>query len=161
MEIKDFLDQSRVMIDVRASDKAGLLQELARRAAADLDVTADVVASALLKREELGSTGTGGRVAIPHARLPEVDKPFGMLVRLGKAIDFDSIDDQPVDVVFLLLLPANPQGEQLNALACAARGLRDADALRDVRQAPDAAAAFRAVTERRRKPGPDVRGVIK
>ena len=70
MEIKDFLAPSRRLVDVRASDKARLLQELARRAAAVLDLDADAVAGALLKREELGSTGTGGGVAIPHARLP-------------------------------------------------------------------------------------------
>jgi PTS system nitrogen regulatory IIA component len=146
MEIKDFLAPSHVMIDVRASDKARLLRELAGRAAAALDLSADLVSSALLKREELGSTGTGGGVAIPHARLDGVSKPFGVLVRLAKAIDFDAIDGQPVDIVFLLLLPANPQGEQLNALACAARALRDPDAVRNLRHAGDDAALYRAAT---------------
>jgi nitrogen PTS system EIIA component len=145
MEIKDFLAPSQVMIDVRASDKARLLQELARRAAATLGLAADPVSGALLKREELGSTGTGGGVAIPHARLDGVSKPFGMLVRLAKAIDFDAIDGQPVDIVFLLLLPANPQGEQLNALACAARALRDPDVVRNLRCAVDDAALYHAV----------------
>jgi PTS system nitrogen regulatory IIA component len=145
MEIKDFLAPSQVMIDVRASDKARLLQELARRAAATLGLAADLVSGALLKREELGSTGTGGGVAIPHARLDGVAKPFGMLARLAKAIDFDAIDGQPVDIVFVLLLPAKLQGEQLNALACAARALRDPDAVRDLRCAVDDAALYRAV----------------
>jgi PTS system nitrogen regulatory IIA component len=147
MEIKDFLAPSQVMIDVRAADKVGLLQALARRAAIALDLAADVVASALLNREELGSTGTGGGVAIPHARLAGVDKPFGMLVRLAKAIDFDAIDGQPIDIVFLLLLPEKAQGEQLNALACAARVLRDPEAVRNIRRAADVAAVFRAVTK--------------
>ena len=144
MEIKDFLAPSQVMIDVRASDKARLLQELARRVAATLGLAADLVSGALSKREELGSTGTGGGVAIPHARLDGVSKPFGMLLRLAKAIDFDAIDGQPVDIVFLLLLPANPQGEQLNALACAARALRDPDVVRNLRYAGDAAALYAA-----------------
>jgi nitrogen PTS system EIIA component len=147
MEIKDFLDPSHVMIDVRTSDKARLLRELAGWAAVALDLPADLVANALSKREELGSTGTGGGVAIPHARLDGVSKPFGMLVRLAKAIDFDSIDGQPVDIVFVLLLPAKSQGEQLNALACAARALRDPDALRDLRRAADEAALYRAVAK--------------
>jgi PTS system nitrogen regulatory IIA component len=147
MEIKDFLAPSQVMIDVRASDKARLLQELASRAAATLALAADLVSGALLKREELGSTGTGGGVAIPHARLDGVTKPFGMLVRLAKAIDFDSIDGQPVDIVFMLLLPAKLQGEQLNALACAARALRDPDAVRNLRRAGDDAGLYRAVAK--------------
>ena len=134
------------MIDVRASDKTGLLQELARRAAAALGLDADAVASALLKREALGSTGTGGGVAVPHARLVGIDKPFGMLVRLARAIDFESIDGRPVDLVFLLLLPEKAQGAQLNALACAARALRDPEAVRDMRRALDADAMYRAAT---------------
>ena len=146
MEIKNFLAPSQVMIDVRASDKLGLLQELARRAAPALGLAADVVTSALLKRERLGSTGTGSGVAVPHARLAGVDKPFGMLVRLAKAIDFDSIDGRPVDIVFLLLLPEKSQGEQLNALACAARALRDPEAVGNIRRATDVAALYRAVT---------------
>jgi|SRR5436190_378041 PTS system nitrogen regulatory IIA component len=146
MEIKSFLAPSQVMIDVRASDKTGLLQELARRAAAALGLDADAVASALLKREALGSTGTGGGVAVPHARLVGIDKPFGMLVRLARAIDFESIDGRPVDLVFLLLLPEKAQGAQLNALACAARALRDPEAVRDMRRALDADAMYRAAT---------------
>jgi PTS system nitrogen regulatory IIA component len=147
MEIKTFLAPSHVIIDVRASDKVGLLQELARQAAAALDLDPDAVSSALLKREELGSTGTGGGVAVPHARLAGVDKPFGMLVRLAKAIDFDSIDGRPVDIVFLLLLPEKSQGAHLNVLACAARALRDPQALLNLRRAVDTATIFRAVSK--------------
>ena len=135
MNIKDFLSPESVVADLHASDKASLLRELARRAAGGLGIAADTIASALLKREELGSTGTGGGVAIPHARMLEVKKPFGMLVRLDKAIEFDAIDAQPVDVVFVLLLPAAAAGEQLTALASIARKLRDAASLGLVRQA--------------------------
>jgi PTS system nitrogen regulatory IIA component len=154
VEIKDFLAQSRVTVDLRAADKVRLLRELAGRAAAALDLPADVVSSALLQREALGSTGTGGGVAIPHARLPGVDKPFGMLVRLAKAIDFDAIDGKPVDIVFLLLLPENSQGEQLNALACAARTLRDPEAVRNLRRAADDAALYRVVGNEATNPKP-------
>ena len=145
VEIKDFLAPPQTITHLRAANKNSLLRELARRAAAALGLDSEFVTSALLKREELGSTGTGAGVAIPHARLAGVEKPFGMLVRLAKAIDFDSIDDRPVDIVFLLLLPAEPQGEQLNALACAARILRDTQAVRDVRSAADDAALYSAV----------------
>jgi PTS system nitrogen regulatory IIA component len=152
MEIKDFLARAQAVVDVRASDKAALLQELARRAAAALDLSADDIASALLKREALGSTGTGSGVAVPHARLSGIDRPFGMLVRLVKPIDFDSIDSAPVDIVFLLLLPEKAQGAQLNALACAARALRDPEAVRDIRRALDADAMYRAATVASGKP---------
>jgi PTS system nitrogen regulatory IIA component len=105
-----------------------------------------------LKREALGSTGTGAGIAIPHARLEGIARPFGILVRLAKPIDFEAIDGQPVDLVFLLLLPAEPQGDQLNALACAARMLRDAQILRDLRRAADDAALYRAAVENPTRP---------
>ncbi len=105
MEIKDFLSPVDAMIKVRAPDKTRLLQELAARAAATLNLDANLISIELLKREGLGSTGTGDGVAIPHARIPDLKKPFGTLVRLKHAIDFDSIDGKPVDIVFLLLLP--------------------------------------------------------
>jgi PTS system nitrogen regulatory IIA component len=152
MEIKDFLAPAQAIIDVRASDKAALLHELARRAAAALDMSADVIVSALLKREELGSTGTGSGVAVPHARLAGIDKPFGLLARLVKLIDFESIDSRPVDIVFLLLLPEKAQGAQLNALACAARALRDPEAVRDIRRATDSDAMYRAAAGAADKP---------
>jgi nitrogen PTS system EIIA component len=139
VEIADFLAPSDVMLDVRASDKRRLLAELARLAAAKVDLAPDAVSSALLQREALGSTGTGGGIALPHARLAGVKKPVALLARLPKAIDFDAIDGRPVDIVCLLLLPTDAQGEQLNALACAARALRDPDAARNVRRAPNAA----------------------
>ena len=152
MEIRDFLSPDRTVTALRVSDKNRLLLDLAQRAATILGLPAEQVSAALLKREELGSTGTGAGVAIPHARLPGIGKPFGLLVRLDKArldkaIDFDSVDGRKVDVVFVLLLPASAQGEQLNALAAAARALRDPDTIRKVRGAVDGAALYRAVIE--------------
>jgi PTS system nitrogen regulatory IIA component len=145
MKIKDFLALSRVMTDVSASDKARLLNDLAHLAAAELQLSPEVISNALLKREELGSTGTGGGVAIPHARLLGVSMPFGMLALLSKAIKFDAIDGKPVDVVFLLLLPSNLQHGQLNPLACAARALRNAEVLQSLRRADGRAQAYRAL----------------
>jgi PTS system nitrogen regulatory IIA component len=147
MNITDFISSEHAIIDLRVAGKARLLDELARRAGLALGLPADVISDALSKREALGSTGTGGGIAIPHARLPGVSKPFGMLVRLAKAIDFDAIDGRPVDIVCLLLLPTNSQGEQLNALACAARTLREAEALRNIRCAADDAALYRAAAQ--------------
>ena len=82
---------------------------------------------------------------MPHARVQGVTKPFGMLARLRRPIDFDAIDGQPVDIVFLLLLPATPAGEQLQALASVARKLRDPETVRDLRRASDSAALFEAM----------------
>jgi len=147
MTIKDFLSASDVAIDVRADDKDGLLKELAARAAAATKLPADVIASEIEKRDELGSTGIGGGVAIPHARFREVKKVFGLLVRLVQPIQFDAIDAQPVDIVFLLALPAASQLDQLNALAAAARKLRDREVLQKLRAATSTTELYRAVTE--------------
>ena len=105
MDIKEFLAPSDVFIGIRGSNKTQLLEDLCRRAASTLKVDADKITADILKREELGSTGVGGGVAIPHARIADVKKPFGLLARLKSAIEFDAIDRQPVDLVFLLLLP--------------------------------------------------------
>jgi PTS system nitrogen regulatory IIA component len=137
MEIKDFLLPTDALIKVRAPDKTRLLQELAARAASALNVPTDHISMELLKREALGSTGTGGGVAIPHARIPDLKAPFGTLVRLKHAIDFDAIDGKPVDIVFLLLLPAQPQGDSLNALASVARRLRDPESVQRLRRAAE------------------------
>jgi nitrogen PTS system EIIA component len=147
MQIKDFLSASDVAIDVRAGDKVGLLRQLAARAASALDLPGDEVASAIEKRDELGSTGIGGGAAMPHARLREVKNAFGLLARLESPVGFDSIDGGPVDIVFLLLLPASSQLDQLNALAAVARKLRDAKVLRKLRSATSATELYRAMTE--------------
>ncbi|MBV8791078.1 MAG: PTS sugar transporter subunit IIA [Pseudolabrys sp.] len=142
MKISDFLAPSHVQIDLRVSDKAHLIRELAQRAAAPAGLSADTIVAALAQREALGSTGLGGGVAIPHARFAELKQPFGMLTRLRKAIAFDAIDGQPVNVVFLLLLPAEKAGEQLNALATVARKLRDRGQLELLTKARDASAFY-------------------
>jgi PTS system nitrogen regulatory IIA component len=147
MDIKDFLTPSDVLVGIRASDKTRLLEDLCRRAASILKIDADKITGDILKREELGSTGIGGGVAIPHARIADVKKPFGLLARLKSAIEFDSIDHQPVDLVFLLLLPTASAGEQLNALAMVARRLRDADITRDARRAMGPAGLYTAVVQ--------------
>lgn len=146
MKIKEFLSVANVLIDVRANDKASLLVELSRRAATALDLSPDVVAAEIVKRDELGSTGIGKGIAMPHARFREIKKAFGLLARLESPIDFDAIDGQPVDIVFLLLLPASAQLDQLKALAAVARKFRNASLLIKLREAKDAAALFEAAT---------------
>ena len=146
MNIEEFLAPADVLADFAASGKVSLLKGLAQRASDRLKLSAELITSALLKREELGSTGTGGGIAIPHARIPGLNKPFGILVRLRQPIDFNAIDDQPVDLMFLLLLPAEANKEQLNALASVARILRSDEAVRNLRLAHDSAGMFRVMT---------------
>ena len=145
MEIKEFLLPTDTLIKAHGTDKTRLLQELAARAAAALNLDAKLISMELLKRENLGSTGTGGGVAIPHARLPDLKQPFGTLVRLKHAIDFDAIDGKPVDIVFLLLLPAQPPGDALNALASVARRLRDPESVQRLRHAANDAELYSAI----------------
>jgi PTS system nitrogen regulatory IIA component len=147
MEITDFLSSADIVIDVRASDKARLLRQLSAQAASGLGLDPDEVSNLIIKREELGSTGVGNGVALPHARFPGLKAAFGLLARLRHGIDFEAIDDQPVDIVFLLLLPETGDGAQLNALASVARALRDPDALRRLRRASDAQAVYRAIAD--------------
>jgi nitrogen PTS system EIIA component len=147
MKIKDFLSPPDVAIDVRAGDKASLLKDLGARAASALGLSSQTVVGEIARRDELGSTGIGGGVSIPHARFREVKTPFGLLVRLKQPIDFDAIDGQPVDIVFLLLLPAASQLDQLNALAAVARKLRDRAVLQNLRGATSSTELYRAVTE--------------
>jgi len=123
MKISDFLFADDAMVELRAADKEGLLRALAQHAASRLKAPHETFLAELMKREALGSTGLGGGVAIPHARFDVVMQPFAVLAKLKQPIDFNAIDDQPVDLVLLLLLPARSQGDQLGALACAARKL--------------------------------------
>jgi nitrogen PTS system EIIA component len=147
MKISDFLAPSHVQIDLRVSDKTKLMHELAQRAAGVAGLSADTIVAALAQREALGSTGLGGGVAIPHARFAELKQPFGMVARLRKAIVFDAIDGQPVDVIFALLLPREQAGQQLNALANVARALRHPGTIRKVRSAAHAAEIYAALTQ--------------
>jgi PTS system nitrogen regulatory IIA component len=145
MKIADFLSSTDVTTDIVAADKQQLLEQMARKAASVLHLAPDDIFAELLKREELGSTGMGGGVAIPHARFHQVRKPFGMLARLRKPIDFDAVDCARVDTVFLLLLPDAPAGERLGALACVARKLRNPAIIAALRHAPDATGIYRTL----------------
>ena len=145
MEIKDLLSPADVMVDVEASDKARLLKDLSTRAGSALKLKADIITAEISNREMLGSTGIGGGVAIPHARISDLKTPFGVLARLRKPIEFEAIDGQPVDLVFLLLLPGGRESDQLNALACVARKLRDPDALRALRLASRGSEVYTAI----------------
>lgn len=145
MNISDFLKPADVAVDIRMSTKQQLLLEMSRRAAMRLDLPADIVASEILKREDLGSTGMGHGVAIPHARLQMVERSFGTLARLKQPVDFDAIDGRPVDIVFLILLPASPETDQLGTLALAARRLTAPEVRAQLRRAGNAPELYAAM----------------
>ena len=147
MKISDFLSPADVALDVRESDKARLLQQLSSQAAAKVGLSANEVCTQIIKREELGSTGVGNGVALPHARLQGLTTPFGVFARLRHGIDFEAIDSQPVNMVFLLLLPDGTGASQLNALASVARALRDPETLQRIRSAADRDSLFQAIVD--------------
>ena len=147
MKISDFLTPTDVALDVRESDKARLLQQLSSQAAAKVGLSANEVCTQIIKREELGSTGVGNGVALPHARLQGLTTPFGLFARLRHGIDFEAIDSQPVNMVFLLLLPDGTGASQLNALASVARALRDPETLQRIRSAADRDSLFQAIVD--------------
>jgi PTS system nitrogen regulatory IIA component len=145
MAISDFLSPADVLIGVRATQKRQLLKQLAQKIAQTAALSPELISSELLKREDLGSTGTGAGVAIPHARISGLKKPLGLLARLKQPIDFDSIDGQPVDLVFVLLLPATAEAEQLSALASVARRLRTPEEVSRMRDARTPAELYAAI----------------
>jgi PTS system nitrogen regulatory IIA component len=146
MDIREFFSPTNVFVNFDAPDKARLLKDLCTRAAAVLNWNTEQVLEPILKREQLGSTGVGAGVAIPHARLQELARPIGVLARLKKPMDFQAIDEQPVDIVCLLLLPTDQDRDPLNVLAAVARKLRDPNVLRHIRRASDVAGLLSAVS---------------
>ena len=140
MTVDEIIAAEDVLVGLRAPAKGALLDALATRAAARLGLGAAAILAPLVRREDLGSTGVGEGVALPHARLEGVTRPFGLLARLRDPVDYDAVDDRPVDVVCLLLRPAGDESRTLNALACVARRLRDPETAAALRGARDAAA---------------------
>jgi PTS system nitrogen regulatory IIA component len=135
MILSQFIKPESVMIDLPAPSKTKLLRSLSDQAALALDLPADDIFQAIHNREKLGSTGVGEGIAIPHAPVPGLETPFGMVVRLKKPIDFESIDDIPVDIVCLLLMPGQSSTTYLNVLASMARKLRSPKVVKSIRQA--------------------------
>jgi PTS system nitrogen regulatory IIA component len=125
MNISDLLTPDRVIARLKASAKKQALQELARRAATFTGVHERQILEVLLEREKLGTTGVGHGIAIPHGKLNSLDRLYGMFARLDAPIDFDAIDEQPVDLIFLLLAPESAGADHLKALARVSRLLRD------------------------------------
>jgi len=148
MNVQDFTAPQDVLAGLRVANKTQALRELARRAASSAGLDRAVVEKALLEREQLGSTGIGKSVALPHARIPGLAKFYGVFARLERPIDFDAIDGQPVDLVFLLLAPDNAAREQIAALACISHLFRDAGACDRLRRAKTTNEIYEIITAR-------------
>ncbi len=142
MEIADLIKPENVVANLRASSKKQALQDLARRAAVITGQPERAVFSVLMKRERLGTTGVGNGIAIPHGKLPNLDKLHGLFARLEHPIDFESIDDRPVDLIFLLLAPESSGADHLKALARVSRLLRDKSACEKLRGTDDSEALY-------------------
>ena len=125
MEIVDLLGPESVIANLRVGSKKQALQDLAKRAAGLTGKHERAIFDVLLERERLGTTGVGNGIAIPHGKLPNMDRAYGLFARLERPIDFDSIDDRPVDLIFLLLAPESAGADHLKALARVSRLLRD------------------------------------
>lgn len=145
-EITDLVTPRSVIAQLRAPTKRQVLQELARRAATVTGIPDKRIYDALAERERLGTTGIGTGVAIPHCRLSELDRLYGMFARLERPVPFEAIDDQPVDLVFLLLAPADAGAEHLRALARVSRLLRDKAMCEKLRGANSSDALYALLT---------------
>jgi len=145
MALTDLVASNAVIAALKAANKKQALEELAARAAVLCGENEHEIFEILQQREKLGSTGVGNGVAIPHGKLPKLTKLFGLFARLDKPIDFESLDGQPVDLVFLLLAPEGAGADHLKALARVARLLRDPDIAAKLREAPTVEALYAAL----------------
>lgn len=128
MKLLEFLVPQAITVDLQATDKEGVIREIVgrlRQAGALAANDCESVIKAILSREELGSTGIGRGVAVPHTRHPSVDKLVACIATSKKGVDFASLDDHPAYVFFLLISPPNQPGPHLRALDNAARYMRD------------------------------------
>ena len=148
MEVTDLLDPSGVISNFRVTSKRQALQELARRAAALTGEDEHKIFESLREREQLGSTGIGNGTAVPHGRIPGFARALTMFARLEKPIDFDAIDSQPVDLIFLLLTPGDAGADHLKALARISRLLRNRAICAKLRGTESGDAIYALLTDR-------------
>lgn len=133
MAISDLFSAADVILDVGATNKAGVLEFLATEAANRIGLSRQDILGALQDREKIGSTALGMGVALPHAELRDAERPVILFVRLRRAIDFEARDEEPVDLVFLVLWPASTRKGLLTVMSEICRALRDPQSLRRLR----------------------------
>ncbi len=151
MTLSQFLDFEAIRIDLAVNNKRQLLNQLAQVAGSRLSLDPGLIAEAIAERERLGSTGFGGGVAIPHGKLPGLDRIYALVARLSAPLDYKAIDGAKVDLVFLLLSPPDAGAGHLKALAAVSRLVRHAatvEKLRGARSRDALAAVLLGVEER-------------
>lgn len=140
MDLSDLIETPAILPALKANSKKQVLQLLSEKAAALTGIPEREIFDTILQRERLGSTGVGNGIAIPHGKLPGVDRIVGVFARLEAPVDFEALDDQPVDLLFMLLAPESAGADHLKALARIARVLRDRDTVMKIRGTRDAPA---------------------
>lgn len=146
MDLRDLVKPETVLPSVRAQSKKQVLQDVSAIAAQQTGLSERVILDTLLQRERLGSTGVGQGVAIPHGKIGELKELVGVFARLAHPVDFAALDDQPVDLVFMLLAPEGAGADHLKALARIARELRDPKTAEKLRTADDAGEVYALLT---------------
>jgi PTS system nitrogen regulatory IIA component len=147
MLLSDFISPDSVVASLKAKSKKQLLQDLSVRAARLTGLSERDIFDVLLQRERLGSTGLGHGIAIPHGKVQGLKRIVGIFARLAEPVDFDAVDGDPVDIVFLLLAPEGAGADHLKALARISRLLREGSAVEKLRASKDAAALYAVLTE--------------
>ena len=142
MTLADLIAPNAVIPALKANSKKQTLQLLAQKAAEVIGLSEGDILEGLLERERLGSTGVGNGIAIPHAKLTGIDRLYGIFARLDQPVDFDSIDDMPVDLVCLLIAPEGAGADHLKALARVSRLLRDKGMCEKLRGTTEADALY-------------------
>jgi PTS system nitrogen regulatory IIA component len=147
MSLADLIVQDAVLPALKVNSKKQLLQELSSKAAQVTGLSEREIFDVILQRERLGSTGVGNGIAIPHGKLNTINHIVGVFARLDEPVDFEALDDQPVDLVFLLLAPEGSGADHLKALSRIARVLRDGDMVTKLRHTEAASAIYAFLTD--------------
>jgi nitrogen PTS system EIIA component len=147
MALADLLQQDAIIPALKANSKKHVLQDMAAKAARLTGLPERDIFDVILQRERLGSTGVGHGIAIPHGKLPAIKTITGIFARLDSSVDFEALDDQPVDLVFMLLAPEGAGADHLKALSRIARVLRDQDLVAKLRATESASAIYAFLNE--------------
>ena len=142
MPLIDLVGTNAIIPALKVNNKKQALQELAARAAVLSGQNERIIFDILAQREKLGSTAVGNGIAIPHGKMPTLTRLFGLFARLDRPVDFEALDNQPVDLIFLLLAPEGAGADHLKALARIARLLRDSTVAHKLRASRDAEALY-------------------
>ena len=147
MNINDMLSPNSMLINFNGTSKKQVLEELSKLAEKNLGINSRTLLESLTKREKLGSTGVGNGVAIPHANNDKIDKPYVFVTTLVNALDFNSTDDQPVDIIFLLIAPDNNGSKHLQALALISRLLKNKELTTKLRGCKSTESAYAVISQ--------------